>query len=213
MKHLKRKTKIAIAIILLLIVLSVLAYRCGLRIVYAPELDNNWNAISGVAAWFSVIASSVAVWYAVRVADKQNKIALFEKRYELFNFVDRCEIFASTLNNRKDNTRVRHLFLACFFDVLQQDKANDNDFFLPKIGGCFDKIRQTDFLFKNTDIQLLMGELSTTVYDIVQSALSIEDDPKASKELDGNIKKLITFVNGNKYKKLVSKMKEELMLK
>ena len=60
----------------------------GWRITYAPELENDWNAISAVATWtetivavVSVIASFSAVWFAIRVpkkiAEQQNKIALF----------------------------------------------------------------------------------------------------------------------------------------
>ena len=55
----------------------------GFRITYAPELKNDWDAISGVAAWggiivsiASAVASFMAVWYAIRVADKQNKVTL-----------------------------------------------------------------------------------------------------------------------------------------
>ena len=67
----------------------------GWRITYAPELENSWDAVAAVAAWVSivvafagVIASFVAVWFAIRVPEKiayqQNKISLFEKRYKVY---------------------------------------------------------------------------------------------------------------------------------
>lgn len=49
------------------------------------------------SAIVSVIASIIAVFVAIRVlktiAENQNKIALFEKRYELFQFYRKCQSF------------------------------------------------------------------------------------------------------------------------
>ena len=58
----------------------------GWRITYAPELENSWDAISAVAALVGVFASfaaiMVAIWIPKRIADRQDKIALFEKRLQ-----------------------------------------------------------------------------------------------------------------------------------
>ena len=67
-------------------------YLFGFRITYNPELDNNWDAVSACAAWAAVfvagIGSVISVYFAIQVpkkiAEEQNKIALFEKRYEFF---------------------------------------------------------------------------------------------------------------------------------
>lgn len=86
----------------------------GWRITYAPELDNSWDAISAVAAWASivvafagVIASFAAIWYAIRVpkeiAYQQNKIALFEKRYEAYSSILTLEVFANALDSEMFN--------------------------------------------------------------------------------------------------------------
>ena len=75
----------------------------GWRITYAPELNISWDAISAVAAWagvlvssIGVIASFIAIWYAIqipqKIADRQDKIALFEKRYECFQVFQKCYI-------------------------------------------------------------------------------------------------------------------------
>ena len=79
--------------VVLLIVL-VLHY-FSFKIVYDPAVITNWDAVSGVASWVStfvsmaaVAASIVALVYAIRVpkeiADRQDKIALFEKRSEIY---------------------------------------------------------------------------------------------------------------------------------
>lgn len=83
-----------VAILIVTAVALVMAL-LGWRVTYAPELDNSWNAISAVAEWAgvivafsSVVASFLAIWYAIRVpqkiAEQQNKIELFEKRYEIY---------------------------------------------------------------------------------------------------------------------------------
>ena len=76
-------------------------YLFGWRVTYQPELESSWDAVSAVAAWGGVIvaiasasASFLAVWFAIQVpqkiADRQDKIALFEKRYECFQFFEEC---------------------------------------------------------------------------------------------------------------------------
>ena len=81
--------------VLLFVVVIVVAGLCGFRITYASELETSWDAVSAVAAWAAVIvavlsagASVGAIWAAIRVpqkiADRQDKIALFEKRYKCY---------------------------------------------------------------------------------------------------------------------------------
>ena len=79
------------AIIWITIFLSVLVvflYFFGFRITYAPTLENSWDAISACASWFSAIASVVAILIAIRIpkriAEQQNTIALFDKRYSAY---------------------------------------------------------------------------------------------------------------------------------
>ena len=79
----------------LFVIVFVVAGLCGFRITYASELETSWDAVSAVAAWAAVIvavlsagASVGAIWAAIRVpqkiADRQDKIALFEKRYKCY---------------------------------------------------------------------------------------------------------------------------------
>lgn len=87
----------------------------GWRITYAPELENSWDAVAAVAAWVSivvafagVIASFVAVWFAIRVPEKiayqQNKISLFEKRYKVYEMLECCMTLAESLNKLENTT-------------------------------------------------------------------------------------------------------------
>ena len=93
----------------------------GFRITYAPELKNDWEAISGVATWaevivaiISVIASVMAVWYAIQVpqkiAERQDRIALFEKRCECYTIVQSLLVCASQLMDARTNKGVQVAF-------------------------------------------------------------------------------------------------------
>lgn len=86
--------------------IGVILYCNGYRITYPQQFETSWDAVSSFAAWTgilvsiaSAVASFMAVWYAIRVADKQNQIALFEKRYECFQFFEECFVLYKNLNS------------------------------------------------------------------------------------------------------------------
>lgn len=106
-----------IAVILIILILALF----GFRITYNPSLDNNWDAISACAAWAAVVVSGLAIYYAIqapkKIAEEQNKIALFEKRYEevkrigfMFTEFDRIksktESILYKVTCRKDTLRI-----------------------------------------------------------------------------------------------------------
>ena len=77
--------------------IGVILYGNGYRITYPQQFETSWDAVSGFAAWAGILvsiasaaASFFAIWFAVRVADKQNKIALFESRYKVFDVFVSC---------------------------------------------------------------------------------------------------------------------------
>ncbi len=84
----------------------------GFRITYAPELENSWDAISACAAWAGVIMSFVAImfaiWVPIRIANRQDKIALFEKRYELYNQLKNHYVFAAMVKKAKN---IKYIYL------------------------------------------------------------------------------------------------------
>ena len=97
----------------LFFLIALILHLFSFEIVYDPKVISNWDAVSGVASWVGVIVSIVAVcvsalaiYYAIQVpkkiADRQDKIALFEKRYECFQFFEKCMILCS--NAEKEET-------------------------------------------------------------------------------------------------------------
>ena len=108
---------LVVALLVLIIGIAV-AFCCGFRITYAPELENSWEAISAVASWAGVAVSAVAVWAAVqipkKIADQQNKIALVNSRLEIIDLVEKIASAISMIHNmstRKNNSLSRDALL------------------------------------------------------------------------------------------------------
>lgn len=117
--------------IFLLVIVIVVVGLFGFRITYAPEMENSWDAISAVAAWVSVIvaalsagASFAAIWTAIRVpqkiADRQDKIALFEKRYDALLTYNKCRTFALLLVPIKEKGKVNDVFYTAFKNIADE---------------------------------------------------------------------------------------------
>ena len=126
--------KLLIITIGVLVVVGLL-YCAGLRITYAPELENNWDSISAYAAWFSVVVSIVgvgasfaAVWYAIQIpkqiADEQNKIALFEKRFTCFQLIERFIKLCECIKNVSDIKTSRDTMFLVMIDVIKMERLN-----------------------------------------------------------------------------------------
>lgn len=109
MKLLKKWMAVVILLLVIAVFIAVMALS-GWRVTYAPELENSWNAISAFGTWAGVVvsaagvvASFVAIWYAIQVpkeiAYQQNRIALFEKRYEAYSSILTLEVFANALDS------------------------------------------------------------------------------------------------------------------
>lgn len=132
---------LSIAAITILIIASVLFF-FGFRITYAPKLENSWDAISSVAAWGGVIAaiasataSFLAVWFAIRVpqkiAEQQNKIALFEKRRAIYEILVCCSSFALSIErnpklveSEENIMGIRSIFVKSFsYKFADNDKS------------------------------------------------------------------------------------------
>ena len=88
-------------ILLAELLVAVLLWLLGFRITYAPTMENSWDAISACAGWASVVVAGLAIYYAIQVpkkiAEDQNKIALFEKRYAVYEVLNNCVTYAHML--------------------------------------------------------------------------------------------------------------------
>ena len=166
----KRWFFLIIGIVLVIFVVFVMAL-FGWRITYAPELENSWDAISTVANWIGVlvsivgvVASFVAIWFAIQVpkeiADQQNKIALFEKRYEIYKIIQKCISLYYTFwsqeseNGTEDNKKADNKF-----DVESANMKDENSN-LEKEPKMVRLQFLTVFDLKNISDQLLKEEIA-----------------------------------------------------
>lgn len=107
-------------IIALLIIglILIVGFLLGFRITYAPELENSWDAISGVAAWASVVVSLIAVWAAVqipkRIAEQQERVELYEKRLDFYDTLNACISFSDSANNISSKLQIKYIFVLTF---------------------------------------------------------------------------------------------------
>lgn len=199
---------------LFLIPIGVL-FVLGFRITYAPELENSWNAVSGVAAWFGVavsiigvVASFMAVWYAVRVADKQNRIALFEKRYELYNIIMSCRVFARMLETTTTRADIKVYFLTVFCDPPIVDKINNTPFIRMKYIYILDKLKQSDFLFGDNNIAEYAHALINALGDVINEAFT-SSEVEVSNE---KIQAIILLTDSERHRMTLYKIGKELNL-
>ena len=209
MKFIKGRWFPLIAASVVVAVIVCVMILCGWRFTYAPELGNNWDAVSGVSGWFGVVASFMAILYAVRVADKQNQIALFEKKYELFEIVFNCKIFLDSIKDVKNNIDVRMTFLvALCYNSIDCNEITDNTFVFVKQIAVLQKLKQIPFLYENTDVLDRLPKLIDTLTELMTGCR----DDKNQQDLRERIQKFSDYIDSDGYKKLVEAMQEELML-
>lgn len=71
----------------------------------------NEGFLSAVLALITVV---VAIGIPLYIANRQDKIALFEKRYKFFSALIKCSTFARSINNIQTNREVQMLFIVSF---------------------------------------------------------------------------------------------------
>lgn len=100
----KKRVIIPFWFLAIVLVIGGIFYFGGWRITYDPQLENSWNAISAVSGWVSAIVSGLAIWFAVqvpnRIADRQNDIALYEKRFSCYSIYMQYVSLANGIKNR-----------------------------------------------------------------------------------------------------------------
>lgn len=149
----KNKTLLTgFGILLAELLVAMLLFFFGFRITYAPTLENSWDAISGCAAWASVVVSGLAIYYAIqvpkRIAEEQNRITLYEKRYAVYSKLSDCFTYAYLLKNlNQDGENWSFLLGIAFSDVEKveesQAKIKSNAIFQR----AYSTLKQSEFLF------------------------------------------------------------------
>lgn len=190
MKHIKRKW-LPVTILILVIAIFIVAMGLnGWRITYAPELENSWNAISAVATWSgvivaltSVVASFLAVWFAIcvpqKIAKQQNKISLFEKRHQCYAAVQNFLTYAEQIRNCCINLQIQ---AACKIYFGESGTFYDDEVVATlalKINQKKSLIVSGEFLFSNYDSEQLQAIIDTAVELILSVATDTREQAQA----------------------------------
>lgn len=181
----------------------------GWKIAYTPQLENDWDAVAACGSWVSAIISGVAIWFAVsepkRIANEQNKIALFEKRFESYSVFLKYTSFAGSIRQTENCDQLRQAFAFNFLD-----------------SGVNPDIKELILIIKN-DEKLLMSGLflfpgfcdGKTVANILQSIIQVVGLLQRKKTFsEDDKKKLALFCDicAEFEKFYIKKMREELAI-
>lgn len=203
---------------LVFLFLMFLMYQMGFRITYPSDLENSWNAISATASWMSVIvsvlgviASFCAVWYAIQISDKQNKIALFEKRYSVYKTFSDCQDFSNHLmytstNSVKYTMHVKKCFCSVFFNIKKDGAAFTDEEILIKGTEINQKLTESKFLY-SPQIYDYIIDIGKSIGLVVAAIVS--NDIQASKSFT---KQYCKKVGSSEFDVILNKMEQELNL-
>lgn len=139
----------------------------GWKITYDPNLENSWSAIEAVGVWVSAVISGVAIWFAVsapkHIAQEQNKIALFEKRFASYSVFLKYISFAEILRQIENPKQLSQAFLLNFMEY--GDAADPKELIV---------------MIKNDEQQLMSGLFlfsdfcdGGTIHNILQGMLDV----------------------------------------
>lgn len=163
-------------VLLLISVVTFLGflYYKGFRITYPRELENSWDAISSFAAWAGVGASFVAIWFAIRVpkkiAEQQDKIALFEKRYNCYTVIQNLLVCAEEMKDANTNKGVQVAFRAHFGQPEEICKKINAAVFVLQLKQSQITVVSGEFLFQNYNAKLLQEIIDVGVELITNTA-------------------------------------------
>ena len=170
MKKLLNKKILIPVLLLVLVFFIVMLYRIGFRITYAPELENSWEAVSAVATCVGVLASFMAIWFAVQVpkkiAEQQNKIALFEKRHKLYKQFAELYDFSLSVGDAYGFEKIQKLFFK-YYGPWNNDNLYNSEEVHKRIIKIIFEFSEAKFLFDEeiaSSIIMIVNKVSTVIY-------------------------------------------------
>lgn len=114
---------------IVVLAICILGAFTGWKITYNPKLENSWNAIAAIGGWVSAIISGIAIWFAVaipkRIADEQNKISLFEKRFVCYLTLLKYLSFSKSIRSANSSSQLKTTFLFTFTQMDENFKPTD----------------------------------------------------------------------------------------
>lgn len=197
---------LVVVTLLVLVTIAVIAFYVGTGITYEQK-DTTWNVIDSIVSLISAVGTVGAIFAAIQVANRQNKISLFEKRYELYIIVTNFDVFARLLESgiAKAGTDVQIAFFIAFGI---KEKSNDAVYIGSQCSAIIDKVRQLQFLFKDTNFEYVSNLMSCWKETINESL-----DKKQGKMSSSTIDKFVRKTKNKDFQIVLDDMRKELYLK
>lgn len=128
-----------------------------------------------LAIFAPFVLSIVAVWVSISTARRQNKIALFEKRFEFLTTLKKCIDFSNGINNVDNSYALQVIFVVAFDNEVISDVGKDAIY---RSAIClYNKIEtifsQGAFLF-NFDFKKVTHELAELLIELL--AMKFDDE-------------------------------------
>ena len=186
-----------IVVLLILITGIAVAFCCGFRITYAPELENSWEAISAVASWASVCATLAAVWAAIqiprKIAEQKNNIQLINIRTQISNAIlgvsSRIWIISNLVHTDIENLNKDMLWRFFSFATMDEYRKYSDDICL--YDSYFEKHRTTVSKFHEVYLEIAwniwyleLGDTDKQTLRKLSTSLTEADELIKSKEFD-----------------------------
>lgn len=211
-KKLKRKRIKVKRLLFLIVALLVLVTTAAIAFwigtcVASEQVEHIWSAIDALASCIGALGTVAAIFAAHWVADRQNKIALFEKRYELYILVSNFDIFARLLTTEiiKTGTNVQMAFFMAFG---VEEKLNDDVYIRTRCSAVIDKIRQLQFLYENINFQYV-SYLMNFWKNVIDESLDKQQSRMSVKTIDDFTIK----IKSEDFQLILNEMKKEMHLK
>lgn len=209
---LKSKSFLCFVVVLCLgLVFLLLMYQMGFRITYAPDLENSWNAISGTASWVSAIASFLAVWSAIQVpqkiAERQIKVDLFEKRYRVYRTLISFDFFSALVFISKEPGDIEVFFYQSFCNISEEPKMYQYKLFAAKYVQVTETLAESKFLFSG---DIWKGVCK--IIDSIKKLVPIGEKGMYKEEFDKAKQDYLDAMKSCELKLILNKMEQELNL-
>lgn len=193
------------------LVFLFLIYQMGFRISYAPDLETSWDAISGTASWVSVIASFFAVWSAIQVpkkiAERQIKVDLFEKRYRVYRTLISFDSFSALVSISTGLADIEIFFYQSFCNISEEPKMYQYKLFTAKYVQVTETLAESKFLFSE-DIWKGVCKIIESIQKLVPTG----EKGMSKEEFDKVKQDYLDAMKSCELKLILNKMEEELNL-
>lgn len=207
---------LTVAIGIAAVVASVMAL-FGWRITYAPDLENKWDAISAVASWGGAIGTVTAVFSAICVANRQNRIALFEKRYKVYNEICNCGTFSYALKLANSKEDISMIFLTTFEgkSLINDITLNENSVekmhlhcnAVIRSRELLVTLKESKFLFTQAQWFFQYIESMAEKLMLLLTPLSMDDTDLSKRKAE-----FVSMIHNETYNKVLRQMEKELQL-